>query len=170
MNVLISPAAFRKTLDDTRAEARAAGVGRPARDELVAAARRRELDAVLVWRLDRWGRSLADLVTSLHELAGLGVAFVSLMEGFDLSTPAGRALAGLLGVFAEFERELRRERVALGLARARREGKHLGRPRGVSLATERDVRELAKTKSAAAVSRELGLPRSTVRRILARWK
>jgi DNA invertase Pin-like site-specific DNA recombinase len=71
---------------------------RPRREELMRAARRRELDLILVWRLDRWGRSLVDLVTTLQELTALRVGFVSLGEAVDLSTPSGRALAGLLGV------------------------------------------------------------------------
>jgi putative DNA-invertase from lambdoid prophage Rac len=65
-------------------------------------AQRREIDVVLVWRLDRWGRSVADLVSSLQELQHLRAAFVSLTEALDLTTPAGRAMAGLLAVFAEF--------------------------------------------------------------------
>ena len=68
-----------------------------------AAAHRRELDAVLVWKLDRWGRSVADLVTTLHELSALGVAFVSMTEAIDLSTPSGRALATMLAAFADAE-------------------------------------------------------------------
>ncbi len=88
---------------------------RPQREQLLQAARRRELDAILVWRLDRWGRSLADLVLTLKELAELGVGFVSLTEALDLTTPTGRALAGLLAVFAEFEREILRERVKAGI-------------------------------------------------------
>ena len=75
------------------------------------AARRREIDVVLVWRLDRWGRSVADLLSTLQELEHLGVGFVSLTEALDLTTPVGRAMAGLLAVFAEFEREILRERV-----------------------------------------------------------
>jgi DNA invertase Pin-like site-specific DNA recombinase len=81
----------------------------PQREQLMQAARRRELDVILVWRLDRWGRSLADLVLTLKELSELGVGFVSLTEALDLTTPTGRALAGLLAVFAEFEREILRE-------------------------------------------------------------
>src|SRR5271168_3400122 len=88
---------------------------RERRATLIAAARRREIDVVLVWRLDRWGRSVADLVSSLQELQHLRVAFVSLTEALDLTTPAGRAMAGLLSVFAEFEREILRERVRAGL-------------------------------------------------------
>jgi DNA invertase Pin-like site-specific DNA recombinase len=79
-------------------------VERELREQLLAAARRREIDVVLVWRLDRWGRSLVDLVVTLKELASLGVGFVSLTEALDLTTPTGRAMAGWLSVFAEFER------------------------------------------------------------------
>jgi DNA invertase Pin-like site-specific DNA recombinase len=87
---------------------------RPQREALLKAVRRREVDAVIVWRLDRWGRSLADLVATLQELSALGVGFVSLTEALDLTTPGGRAMAGLLAVFAEFEREILRERVKAG--------------------------------------------------------
>ena len=80
--------------------------------------RRREIDVVLVWRLDRGGRSLVDLVVTLKELAELGVAFVSLTEALDLTTPTGRAMAGLLSVFAEFEHEILRERIRAGIAEA----------------------------------------------------
>jgi DNA invertase Pin-like site-specific DNA recombinase len=83
---------------------------RQAREKLLEAARRREIDLVLVWRLDRWGRSVADLLATLQELEHLGVGFVSLTEALDLTTPAGRAMAGLLAIFAEFEREILRER------------------------------------------------------------
>src|SRR6266496_5835474 len=101
---------------------------REAREKLLEAARRREIDVVLVWRLDRWGRSVTDLLATLQELEHLGVGFVSLTEALDLTTPAGRAMAGLLAVFAEFEREILRERVRAGLAHARKNGKKLGRP------------------------------------------
>ena len=76
---------------------------REAREKLLEAARRREIDVVLVWRLDRWGRSVTDLLATLQELEHLGVGFVSLTEALDLTTPAGRAMAGLLAIFAEFE-------------------------------------------------------------------
>src|SRR5207244_4722560 len=105
---------------------------REAREKLLEAARRREIDVVLVWRLDRWGRSVADLLATLPELDHLGVGFVSLTEALDLTTPSGRAMAGLLAVFAEFEREIPRERVRAGLAHARRKGKKLGRPATVA--------------------------------------
>ena len=77
---------------------------RQLREKLLDAARRREIDVVLVWRLDRWGRSVADLLATLQELDHLGVGFVSLTEALDLTTPAGRAMAALLAVFAEFEK------------------------------------------------------------------
>jgi putative DNA-invertase from lambdoid prophage Rac len=101
---------------------------RQLREKLLDAARRREIDVVLVWRLDRWGRSVADLLSTLQELDHLGVGFVSLTEALDLTTPAGRAMAALLAVFAEFEREILRERVRAGLAHARRNGKKLDGP------------------------------------------
>jgi DNA invertase Pin-like site-specific DNA recombinase len=74
---------------------------RPERQKLIKAARRREIDLLLVWGLDRWGRSLVDLVTTLQELTALDVGFVSLSEAPDMTTPSGRALAGMLAVFAE---------------------------------------------------------------------
>jgi putative DNA-invertase from lambdoid prophage Rac len=139
---------------------------RPQRETLLVAARRRELDAVIVWRLDRWGRSLSDLVVTLQELQDLGVAFVSLTEAFDLTTPSGRALAGMVAVFAEFEREIRRERIAAGIEQARREGRHLGRPITVGARVE-EVRSLAKKKlSQSEIARQLDIPRTSVRRML----
>lgn len=95
---------------------------RPQRGALLQAARRREINAIVVWRLARWGRSLADLVGTLKELAELSVGFISLNEALDLTTSAGRAMAGMLAVFAEFERETRRERVKAGMAQAGAEG------------------------------------------------
>ena len=82
----------------------------------------------MVWRLDRWGRSLVDLVNTLQELSSLKVGFVSLNEALDLTTPRGRALAGMLAVFAEFEKDILRDRVKAGIAQARKEGRPHGRP------------------------------------------
>jgi DNA invertase Pin-like site-specific DNA recombinase len=130
------------------------------------AARRREIDVVLVWRLDRWGRSVADLLATLQELQHLGVGFVSLTEALDLTTPAGRAMAALLAVFAEFEREILRERVRAGLAHARQNGKKLGRPITAELHTDQ-VRKLYRAGvSKSEVARRLGVGRTSVRRIL----
>src|SRR5271155_3458592 len=133
---------------------------RPKREELIKQARRRELDRIVVWRLDRWGRSLADLVSTLQELASLNVGFVSLSEALDLTTPSGRALAGMLAVFAEFERDILRDRVKAGIAQARKEGRPHGRPPTVAKYTLR-VRALAKnglTKS--EISRRLRISRT----------
>jgi putative DNA-invertase from lambdoid prophage Rac len=139
---------------------------RELREKLLAAARRREIDVVLVWRLDRWGRSLVDLVVTLKELAELGVAFVSLTEALDLTTPTGRAMAGLLSVFAEFEREILRERIRAGIAEARLKGKHLGRPVTVGKKAAQ-IRKLHRAGvSKAAIARQLNIGRTSVRRIL----
>ncbi len=112
-------------------EVNSGAVRREAREELLEAARRREIDLVLVWRLDRWGRSVTDLLATLQELEHLGVGFVSLSltEALDLTTPAGRAMAGLLAIFAEFDREILRERTRAGLSHARENGKRLGSAR-----------------------------------------
>jgi DNA invertase Pin-like site-specific DNA recombinase len=139
---------------------------RDAREKLLEAARRREIDVVLVWRLDRWGRSVTDLLETLQELEHLGVGFVSLTEALDLTTPAGRAMAGLLAIFAEFEREILRERTRAGLAQARQNGKRLGRPVTAGLhATE--VRKLHRAGiSKSEIARHLQIGRTSVRRIL----
>jgi putative DNA-invertase from lambdoid prophage Rac len=114
---------------------------RQKREELLAAARRREIDLVVVWRLDRWGRSLVDLVNTLQELSSIKVGFVSLSEALDLTTPSGRALAGMLAVFAEFERDILRDRVKAGIAQARKEGRPHGRPLSAGLHLQK-IREL----------------------------
>src|SRR5260370_35081524 len=98
---------------------------REAREKHLEAARRREIDVVLAWRLDRWGRSVTDLLATLQELEHLGVGFVSLTDALDLTTPAGRAIAGLVASLDEVEAEIRRERIRLALARARASGKRL---------------------------------------------
>lgn len=143
-------------------------LARAIRQRLIDAARRREIDVVLVWRLDRWGRSVADLVSTLQELTALGVGFVSVTEALDLTTPAGRAMAGLLSVFAEFEREIMRERVRAGLAHARLQGKRLGRPPTV-IQNAAAVRKLFRQGvSKSEIARRLGIGRTSVRRLLDR--
>jgi DNA invertase Pin-like site-specific DNA recombinase len=102
---------------------------RPALDELTAAVRRHQVDAVVCWRLDRLGRNLRHLVLLLDDWQARGVAFVTLGEGIDTSTPAGRLVAGVLGAIAEFERARLQERIHAGLARARAQGRRVGRPR-----------------------------------------
>jgi len=142
-------------------------VQRQSREKLLEAARRREIDGVLVWRLDRWGRSVTDLLATLQELEHLGVGFVSLTEALDLTTPAGRAMAGLLAVFAEFEREILRERVRAGLAQARQNGQRLGRPLTAGLQADQ-VRKLYRAgTSKSEIARRLKIGRTSVRRLLA---
>jgi DNA invertase Pin-like site-specific DNA recombinase len=102
---------------------------RPALNRLLADAKRRKFDAVLVYRYDRFARSLRQLVNALAEFDALGIHFVSLHEGVDTSTPNGRLVFGIFASIAEFERELIRGRVRSGLAAARARGKRLGRPR-----------------------------------------
>jgi DNA invertase Pin-like site-specific DNA recombinase len=140
---------------------------REAREKLMEAARRREIDLVLVWRLDRWGRSVTDLLATLQELEHLGVGFVSLTEALDLTTPAGRAMAGLLAIFAEFEREILRERTRAGLAHARANGKRLGRPATATLHAA-EIRNLYRAGvSKSEIARRVQVGRTSVRRILA---
>jgi putative DNA-invertase from lambdoid prophage Rac len=107
---------------------------RPALDELAKDAKRRRFDVLVVWRLDRLGRNLRHLILLLDDLQATGVAFVSLSEGIDATTPAGRLQLHVLGAIAEFERERIRERVKAGLSRVRGKGQRLGRP-------QRDVPE-----------------------------
>jgi putative DNA-invertase from lambdoid prophage Rac len=109
---------------------------RPALDDLLRAARRRQVDTLVCWRLDRLGRNLRHLILLLDELTAVGVGFVSLNEGIDTTTPAGRLQLHVLGAIAEFERERVRERVRAGLARARSHGQRLGRPRVTRLSSD----------------------------------
>ena len=139
---------------------------RQRREELMEAARRRKIDVVVVCRLDRWGRSVTDLLTTLQELEHLGVGFVSLTEALDLTTPAGRAMAALLAVFAAFEREILGERVRAGLAHARQNGKRLGRP-ATAVQYTNQIRKLRRSGlSKSEIARHLQIGRTSVRRIL----
>src|ERR1017187_4838797 len=104
---------------------------RPQLDALLAACRKRLVDAVVVYRYDRFARSLRQLVNALEEFRSLGIEFISLHEGVDTSTPNGRLVFGIFASIAEFERELIRDRVKSGIAAARAKGKRLGRPRRV---------------------------------------
>ena len=116
--------------------------------------------------LDRWGRSLADLVVSLQELVALGVGFISHSEALDFTTPAGRALAGMLAVFAEFERDILLVRVKAGIAEAKKRGTHCGRPPSAALLTKK-IQALAKQgMKPGDIARELKISRTSVRRLL----
>jgi putative DNA-invertase from lambdoid prophage Rac len=140
---------------------------RQKREELLIAARKRDIDLVVVWRLDRWGRSLVDLVNTLQELSSLKVGFVSLSEALDLTTPSGRALAGMLAVFAEFERDILRDRVKAGIAQARKEGKPHGRPLSAALHLPTIRKLFGKGVSKREIAKRLGISRTSVRRLLA---
>jgi DNA invertase Pin-like site-specific DNA recombinase len=134
---------------------------RPALDALMRDAKRRRFDVLVCWRLDRLGRNLRHLILLLDELHVLGIGFVTLGEGIDTTSPAGRLVLHVLGAISEFERERVRERVRAGLKRARRQGKALGRPKGaVPLDRLATVSSLSLTKAAAV----LGVSRSTIKR------
>lgn len=135
---------------------------RPKREEMLRRARARHLDAILVWKLDRWGRSLADLITTLDELRELGVVFVSLTESLDFSTAAGRAMAAMLSTFAEFEREIIRERVKAGIAAARERGKRHGRPRTAALQKDEIIRLKGAGWNNSQIAAKLKISRASV--------
>jgi DNA invertase Pin-like site-specific DNA recombinase len=139
---------------------------RKKREPILKAARSRDIDAVLVWRLDRWGRSLADLVSTLNEFAELRVAFVSVTESFDMSTTIGRAMAGMLSVFAEFERNILRERIKAGITQARQNGRPHGRPRTAARHTAKIKRLYADGMNKANIAKKLKIGRTSVIRIL----
>ncbi|APF04726.1 TPA: helix-turn-helix domain-containing protein [Legionella pneumophila] len=139
---------------------------RPLRDKLINQAKRRQVDVIIVWKLDRWGRSVNDLFRTLNELNELGVGFISLTEALDLTTATGRAMAGLLAIFAEFEREILRERVKSGIAHARQKGKNHGRPTTIKQ-YESEINHLFESGlSKSEIAKRLGIGRTSVRRIL----
>ncbi len=136
---------------------------RPALNRLMADAHRRSFDAVLVWKIDRWARSLKHLVTSIADLDAYGIAFVSLRDNLDLGTPSGRLMFQIIGAMAEFERALIQERVKAGLRNARAKGRRLGRPR--AFVSESKIASLrAAGASWSAVAKELGVGVATVYR------
>lgn len=140
--------------------------GRPAFDALSKGIVRREFDLVAAWSVDRLGRSLQDLVAFLNELHSKHTNLYLHKQGIDTTTPAGKLLFQMLGVFAEFERSMIVERVKAGLRRAKADGKTLGRPR-VSEAVEAKVRALrSKGQGMRAIARELGVGNCTVQRIV----
>jgi DNA invertase Pin-like site-specific DNA recombinase len=142
---------------------------RPAFDALHRAAVRREFDVVMAWSVDRLGRSLQDLIGFLSEVHAAGVDLFLHQQGLDTTTPAGKAMFQMMGVFAEFERSMIQERVRAGLRRAKEEGKQLGRPR---IETEKEARILAALKarketgdSVRKIAMRFGVDPSTVQRI-----
>jgi len=145
---------------------------RPGLDKLLADARSGKITRVCVWRLDRLGRTAKGLLNLLDEFQALGVGFVSLREGFDLATPAGRLMAGVLASVAAYETEVRKERQLAGIARAKAEGKTWGgRKPGtrISLTAEKEalIRRLhAEGEPVAAIARVVGLSRKSVYKAL----
>jgi DNA invertase Pin-like site-specific DNA recombinase len=138
---------------------------RPQLNQLMANAKRRHFDAVLVWKLDRFGRSLKHLVNALAEFEALGVTFVSLRDNLDLSTPSGRLMFQIIGAMAEFERALTVERVKAGLRNAKAKGRKLGRPR-LHLDVAKIVGLRAAGTSLRAIARELGVSVGTIAAVM----
>jgi DNA invertase Pin-like site-specific DNA recombinase len=139
---------------------------RPALKAMMDAARKRQVDTVIVWDFSRFARSMRQLVEALDLFRAWGVSFISLREGIDTSTANGRLVFGIFASLAEFERELIRERVNLGLKRARAQGKQLGRPRAsVNAVSVRQMR--LEGRSVREIASALSVGKSTVARLLA---
>jgi DNA invertase Pin-like site-specific DNA recombinase len=138
---------------------------RPELNRIMFAAKQRKVDAVLVWKLDRFGRSLRHLVNALAEFEALDIAFVSLRDNLDLSTPAGRLQFHIIAAMAEFERALIQERVRSGMRNAKAKGVRLGRPRAV-VSVPRIVALHGRGHSLRAIAAELGVSLGTVHKSL----
>jgi len=137
---------------------------RPAFLEMMEQGRKRKFDIVLVWKLDRFGRSLKDLVTALDDLSAWGIDFVSYSDSnIDTTTPTGKLVFHVIGAVAEFERELTSERVKAGLENAKRKGKRLGRPRIPAHLHEKIQDLLKKGQSNRAIARDLNISEGSVR-------
>ena len=140
---------------------------RPQLDALMKDAHKRRFDVVLVWKFDRFARSLKQLIESLDEFSALGIDFISLTEGIDTTTPAGQLLFHIVGAVAQFERDLIAERVRAGMAHARAMGKRIGRPRAaVDLEAVSKLR--GEGRSLREIASRLTVPVSRVRRALLR--
>ncbi len=138
---------------------------RPKLDALLKDARKRLFDVVLVWKFDRFARSVKHLVDSLEEFRALGIDFISYTEGVDTTTPSGELLFHIMGAVAQFERDLIAERVRAGIAHARAMGKHIGRPRA-PVDAERVLALRGEGKSLRSIAKTLAVPVSRVRRSL----
>jgi DNA invertase Pin-like site-specific DNA recombinase len=139
---------------------------RPQLDALMKDARKRLFDVVLVWKFDRFARSVKHLVDSLEEFRALGIDFISFTEGVDTTTPSGELLFHIMGAVAQFERDLIAERVRAGIAHARAMGKRIGRPRAdIDVEQARHLR--SQGHSLRKVAQVLDVPVSRVRRALA---
>lgn len=155
------------------AKVNANSVRKPQFDALLRAVARREFDAVAAWSVDRLGRSLQDLVAFLSDLQAKRIDLYLHQQSLDTSTPSGKAMFGMLNVFAEFERSIIRERIQAGLARARAKGISLGRPMlnhevSQKAAVEQRIRELAADgMGKRKIARTLGIGVSVAQRVLA---
>jgi len=129
---------------------------RPALDELMADCRKRKVDAVLVWKFDRFARSLRHLVTALEEFKGLGIDFISATEGVDTTVPSGELVFQIFGAIAQFERTLICERVKAGIAEARRNGKRLGRP-AIKKLSEAEITKIRAARRKGVTLRKLAI-------------
>ena len=138
----------------------------PLREEIMKLAKQRQIDTIIVWKLDRWGRSLVNLINELNELNALGVGFVSLTEALDFTTPSGKAMAGMLAVFAEFERDMVRERVKAGIEHARAKGGKHGRPTISNYKVQKVLALKKAKKNISEIARQVKISRTSVRRIL----
>ncbi len=136
---------------------------RPGLQQLLSDARRRKFDLILVWKLDRFARSLRDLVLMLQELGDLGIQFISLKDNVDLTTASGRLMCALIAAFAEFEASLIKERVKAGLAAAKAKGKKIGRPKKDLPLKQIEVLR-SQGRSFRSIANELNLGLGTVQR------
>jgi DNA invertase Pin-like site-specific DNA recombinase len=145
---------------------------RPKLDSLLDAARKRQIDLILVWKLDRFGRSLRQLVNTLEELSSLGVGFISYQDNLDMTTPQGRLMFHIIGAMAEFERELIRERVRAGIDNARRKGRRHGRKPNPPVDLARIIALHLKDPvlSVRKVAAAVGMKKSTVQKTLVLFK
>jgi len=136
---------------------------RPAFTAMMADAKKRKFDVLLVYKLDRLSRSLKDLITTLDDLKSMGIDFISYDNGLDTTTPTGRLIFNVVGAVAEFEKDIIRERVRAGLENAKRKGKRLGRPPVSSRLVDKAKKLRSEGMSFRQIGKRLGIPESTVR-------
>ncbi|HOS06356.1 MAG TPA: recombinase family protein [Syntrophorhabdaceae bacterium] len=136
---------------------------RPAFTAMMADAKKRKFDVLLVYKLDRLSRSLKDLITTLDDLKSMGIDFISYDNGLDTTTPTGRLIFNVVGAVAEFEKDIIRERVRAGLENAKRKGKRLGRPPVSSRLVDEAKKLRSEGMSFRQIGKQLGIPESTIR-------
>ena len=139
---------------------------RPALNDLMNDAKKRRFDSVLVWRFDRFARSTTHLLLALDQFRNLGIDFVSFQENIDTSSPLGSAIFTIISAVAQLERDIIRERVKMGLRRAKENGTRLGRPTGTALDIEAATRLRSKGMGTREIAKRLGSSKSTVARVL----